>query len=89
MLVYSSFTYLRSIALTAPFSAGGLDALDKSVGLGSVLPEVLIDVLDGVLESGLAISCFVKTFLKLCGITPMEYREQLRNAMNRIPEEKA
>ena len=44
-------------------------------------------VLAACLESGFSdYSSFVKTFRKLYGITPVEYREQLRNAMNRIPE---
>ena len=37
-------------------------------------------------ESGFSdYSSFVKSFRKLYGITPMEYREQLKNAMNRAP----
>ena len=44
------------------------------------------NVLDACLESGFSdYSSFVKSFRKLYGITPMEYREHLRNAMNRAP----
>ena len=44
------------------------------------------NVLPACLESGFSdYSSFVKTFRKLYGITPMEYREQLKNAMNRAP----
>ena len=44
------------------------------------------NVLDACLESGFSdYSSFVKTFRKLYGISPTEYREQLRNAMNRAP----
>ena len=43
-------------------------------------------VLDACLESGFSdYSSFVKSFRKLYGITPAEYREQLKNAMNRTP----
>ena len=43
-------------------------------------------VLDACMESGFSdYSSFVKSFRKLYGITPMEYREQLKNAMNRAP----
>ena len=43
-------------------------------------------VLDACLESGFSdYSSFVKTFRKLYGISPMEYREQLKKAMNRTP----
>ena len=43
-------------------------------------------VLDACLESGFSdYSSFVKTFRKLYGISPMEYREQLKKAMNRSP----
>ena len=43
-------------------------------------------VLDACMASGFSdYSSFVKSFRKLYGITPMEYREQLRNAMNRAP----
>ena len=45
-----------------------------------------INVLPACLESGFSdYSSFVKSFRKLYGITPMEYREQLKNAMNRAP----
>lgn len=45
-------------------------------------------VLDACLASGFSdYSSFVKTFRKLYGITPAEYREQLKNALNRIPAE--
>ncbi|MBR1566165.1 MAG: helix-turn-helix transcriptional regulator [Oscillospiraceae bacterium] len=45
-------------------------------------------VLNACLESGFSdYSSFVKSFRKLYGITPMEYREQLKNAMNRVPAE--
>ena len=44
------------------------------------------NVLPACLESGFSdYSSFVKSFRKLYGITPMEYREQLKNAMNRAP----
>lgn len=47
-------------------------------------------VLSACLESGFSdYSSFVKTFRKLYGITPVEYREQLRSALNRVPEESA
>ena len=43
-------------------------------------------VLDACLESGFSdYSSFVKSFRKLYGISPMEYREQLKKAMNRTP----
>ena len=43
-------------------------------------------VLSACMESGFSdYSSFVKSFRKLYGITPMEYREQLKNAMNRAP----
>ena len=43
-------------------------------------------VLDACMESGFSdYSSFVKSFRKLYGITPAEYREQLKNAMNRAP----
>ena len=43
-------------------------------------------VLDACLASGFSIySSFVKSFRKLYGITPVEYREQLKKAMNRTP----
>lgn len=43
-------------------------------------------VLDACMESGFSdYSSFVKSFRKLYGITPMEYREQLKSAMNRAP----
>ncbi len=42
------------------------------------------NVLPACLESGFSdYSSFVKSFRKLYGITPVEYREQLHNAMNR------
>lgn len=44
------------------------------------------NVLPACLESGFSdYSSFVKSFRKLYGISPMEYREQLKNAMNRAP----
>ena len=44
------------------------------------------NVLPACLESGFSdYSSFVKSFRKLYGITPMEYREQLKNAMSRAP----
>jgi AraC-like DNA-binding protein len=47
-------------------------------------------VLSACLESGFSdYSSFVKTFRKLYGITPAEYREQLRSALNRVPAESA
>ena len=43
-------------------------------------------VVNACRESGFSdYSSFVKSFRKLYGITPMEYREQLKNAMNRAP----
>ena len=43
-------------------------------------------VLDACLESGFSdYSSFVKSFRKLYGISPAEYREQLKKAMNRAP----
>lgn len=43
-------------------------------------------VLDACMESGFSdYSSFVKSFRKLYGIAPTEYREQLKNAMNRAP----
>ena len=43
-------------------------------------------VLDACMESGFSdYSSFVKSFRKLYGITPAEYREQLKSAMNRAP----
>ena len=43
-------------------------------------------VLDACLASGFSnYSSFVKSFRKLYGITPVEYREQLKKAMNRTP----
>ena len=43
-------------------------------------------VLNACLESGFSdYSSFVKSFRKLYGITPAEYREQLKSAMNRAP----
>ena len=43
-------------------------------------------VLDACLASGFSdYSSFVKSFRKLYGITPMDYREQLKKAMNRTP----
>ena len=40
------------------------------------------NVLSACLESGFSdYSSFVKSFRKLYGITPVEYREQLRSAM--------
>ena len=45
-------------------------------------------ILDACRESGFSdYSSFVKSFRKLYGITPMEYREQLRNAMNGVSAE--
>ncbi len=47
-------------------------------------------VLSACLESGFSdYSSFVKTFRKLYGITPVEYREQLKRAMNRMPADSA
>ena len=44
------------------------------------------NVLDACLASGFSdYSSFVKSFRKLYGITPTEYREQLKNAINRTP----
>ena len=44
------------------------------------------NVLPACLESGFSdYSSFVKSFRKLYGISPTEYREQLRGAMNRAP----
>lgn len=44
------------------------------------------NVLPACLESGFSdYSSFVKSFRKLYGISPAEYREQLRGAINRIP----
>ena len=44
-------------------------------------------VLSACMESGFSdYSSFVKSFRKLYGITPMEYRDQLRNAMDRVPQ---
>lgn len=43
-------------------------------------------VINACRESGFSdYSSFVKSFRKLYGITPMEYREQLKSAMNRVP----
>ena len=43
-------------------------------------------VLDACLESGFSdYSSFVKSFRRLYGISPMEYREQLKKAMNPTP----
>lgn len=43
-------------------------------------------VINACRESGFSdYSSFVKSFRKLYGITPMEYREQLKSAMNRMP----
>ena len=43
-------------------------------------------VLSACMESGFSdYSSFVKSFRKLYGITPVEYREQLKSAMNRTP----
>ncbi len=43
-------------------------------------------VLDACMAGGFSdYSSFVKSFRKLYGITPMEYREQLKSAMNRAP----
>ena len=43
-------------------------------------------VLDACLASGFSdYSSFVKSFRRLYGITPMEYRDHLRNAMNHTP----
>lgn len=47
-------------------------------------------VLNACLASGFSdYSSFVKSFRKLYGITPTEYRDQLKNAMNRAPAEAA
>ncbi len=44
------------------------------------------NVLDACMASGFSdYSSFVKSFRKLYGITPAEYREQLKSAMNRAP----
>ena len=44
------------------------------------------NVLESCLESGFSdYSSFVKTFRKLYGITPAEYRDHLKKAMNRAP----
>ncbi len=44
-------------------------------------------VLDACLESGFSdYSSFIKSFRKLYGITPVEYREQLRSAMSHVPK---
>ena len=43
-------------------------------------------VLSACMESGFSdYSSFVKSFRKLYGISPVEYREQLKNVMNRAP----
>ena len=44
------------------------------------------NVLDACLASGFSdYSSFVKSFRKLYGLTPTEYREQLKKAINRTP----
>ena len=44
------------------------------------------NILPACMESGFSdYSSFIKSFRKLYGITPAEYREQLRSAMNRVP----
>ena len=44
-------------------------------------------VLSACMESGFSdYSSFVKSFRRLYGISPVEYREQLKSAMNRAPK---